>query len=580
MTIEKNYFFSPVRNLVFMIQFLLIVVSGNTYADNNEFHHEVNLQLDTFQKETFKKPELKKIGSRVTMAFSYDYSNFTFIEGEDGVIVVDTGFYTNNAKHALDDYRKLVSKPITAIIYTHVHNDHRGGSPVFMKQAQSDIPVIAPKGWQERHDYDTSPLRPMIVKRGLSQFGMLLPDGKEGTVGTGIGPITHMNGQSLFVLPNQTILDKTTINISGIEMQLIPLPGDIESHMMVWLPKEKVLISGDLLGGTLPFIATARFEADRKAESFVNGLNTILDYDADYLIPGHGRALLSSNDIIDVVTANRDVTEYLLDQVTRYIAQGKSVDYIIDVLKLPPYLENHKDLQPHYHRLEWLIRGLYLKRAGWVSDTLSLVQLTKSEQAKRLIKLLGGTSAVLEAAKKSIEEQDYRWAIQLADYIWTIDSTNQESVEILIDGYRNIANITMSANERNFSLTEVKSLSGNLPWNKFLAKSTFVNQKNLSNEKLLTFLKYRYKPEMNYGYSGHILIHVDGDDSRYLVNIVNGVLRVVQTDQVDIKDKVVISHLQLRKVVSGLATFSGLLKANAIEIEGDNARIETLFSML
>ena len=59
------------------------------------------------------------MGTRVHMAFGYDYANFSFIEGDDGVIVVDTGFYSNPAARALADYRKLVKKPIKAIIYPH-----------------------------------------------------------------------------------------------------------------------------------------------------------------------------------------------------------------------------------------------------------------------------------------------------------------------------------------------------------------------------------------------------------------------------------------------------------------------------
>ena len=50
------------------------------------------------------------------------------------------------------DYRKLVKKPIIAMIYTHVHYDHRGGSPVFLKDAGKDIPVYAPNDWQKTEE--------------------------------------------------------------------------------------------------------------------------------------------------------------------------------------------------------------------------------------------------------------------------------------------------------------------------------------------------------------------------------------------------------------------------------------------
>ncbi len=541
---------------------------------------DVNSQLLSFQQETFGTPTLQKMSDRVTMAFSYDYANFTLIEGDDGVVVVDTGFYTNNAKRALADYQKLVKKPVTAIIYTHVHSDHRGGSPIFLAEAKGDIPVIAPAGWEERHEYDVSELRPMVVKRALSQFGMLLEDGVEGTVGAGIGPITHINGASLFVKPNKTIFEKTKMTISGVELEFIPLPGDIESHMMVWVPKEKVLISGDLIGGTLPYIATARFEADRKAELFVSGLNRILEYDAKSLVPGHGRPLLGRDEIKNVITANRDVTEYLIDQITRYIAKGYTVETIVDELKLPPYLKNHKDLQPHYHTLAWLIRGLYVKRAGWVDDTLSLVKLSESEQTSRLIKLIGGKKTILTAAEKAIKDKDYRWAAQLADYVWTAEPENKEAIQLLISAYRGIANITNSANERNFSLTEISTLKGKIPWDKFLQKSTFNNQKDMDNERLLHFLKYQYKAERDYNFSGEIAVKIDGDEKTYLLTVQNGVLRTKVEKVPKGTSTITLNRLQLRQVVSSLSSLSAMYEQGVLRTSGDKTQLVKFINML
>ena len=59
----------------------------------------VNPELVKFQKQ-FIHPRLVEMGSRVKMAFGYDYANFSFIEGDDGVIMIDTGLCSNRAQHA------------------------------------------------------------------------------------------------------------------------------------------------------------------------------------------------------------------------------------------------------------------------------------------------------------------------------------------------------------------------------------------------------------------------------------------------------------------------------------------------
>jgi len=450
----------------------------------------VNQQLLQFQSR-FTPPRLIKMGDRVTMAYGYDYANFAFIEGDDGIIMIDTGFYTNRAAHALKDYRKSNKKPILAIIYTHVHYDHRGGSPVFLKEAKKDIPVYAPAGWKERLDYDLSEMRPLVVRRGMAQFGMLLPEGKEGTVGAGIGPVTRADGRSGFVVPTVTVTTPMEVTTGGVRLQMVPTPGDIESHMMVWLPDEKVLCTGDLLGGTLPYVATARFERDREARKFVLSLDRALKYHAEYVVPGHGRPLMGTEDVRDVLLANRDAAQFLDDQVTRYTVKGYSPDEIIDVLQLPPHLADHPDLQPHYHKLAWLIRGMYLKRAGWVNDIISLVRHTDSEEAKRLVSLLGGADKVTDCAAEAMGQQDYPWAARLAHYVLTVDPKNQRADEILTEALKGIAYTTKSANERNYILTMLKKV----PWQKVFVATGRNARKMQPSKDLLQLMGFRFRAE-------------------------------------------------------------------------------------
>lgn len=87
----------------------------------------VNPQLLAFH-EQFATPTLQKMSNRVYGAFAFEYSNFTFIEGDDGVIVVDTGWYRGGMTRALAEFRKISNKPVVALMYTHSHVDHTGAS--------------------------------------------------------------------------------------------------------------------------------------------------------------------------------------------------------------------------------------------------------------------------------------------------------------------------------------------------------------------------------------------------------------------------------------------------------------------
>src|SRR6266851_764578 len=58
-----------------------------------------------------------------------DIANMTLVEGDKGVIVVDTLTSTEGARAAMELYfQHRGKKPVTAVIFTHTHTDHWGGA--------------------------------------------------------------------------------------------------------------------------------------------------------------------------------------------------------------------------------------------------------------------------------------------------------------------------------------------------------------------------------------------------------------------------------------------------------------------
>ncbi len=575
-----------IRIIVNLVLILLMVTTSVTFAGDEKLKSltpSANQKLVDFQKKNFTPARLLKMGKRVRMAIGYSYSNFTFIEGDDGVIVVDTGFFVNRAQHALTDYQKLVDKPIIAIIYTHTHNDHRGGSPVFVKAAKKDIPIYAPDGWVKRLDYDKSEQMELIKNRGMSQFGILLPSGVTGTVGAGIGPITKLDGISGFELPNHTVpKEGMELTISGVKMQFIVTSGDIESHMMVWLPDEKIMIAGDTLGGILPYISTARFEADRDARKMAASLDVIMNYPAEYVIPGHGRPLIGKDDIEDVIIATRDVTLFLADQITRYSRKAYSPDSIIDILKLPPHLANHPDLQPHYHKLDWLIRGIYLKIGGWGKNTLALVRHTDSEEAKRMVKLLGGIDKVVKHAINAFKDADYPWAVQLATKVLYVQPKNKMATLIKIEALRGIAYSTESANERNYALTKVAELAGRLPWGKVYSKVAYPTRSIQPSHELLQLLRVRYKAEDALELTMKIGITVSGrnETAGHTIELRKGILLYKHQAPTTADAYITIDHKLLVLLSTGAISWKDALNQKKIKVSKGQLSVERFVTLI
>src|SRR3984957_5726349 len=82
-----------------------------------------------------------------------DIANMTLIEGERGVIVVDTLTSIEGARAAMALYFKHRGKrPVAAVIFTHTHTDHYGGACGVIDDealAKGSIPIIAPNLFME-----------------------------------------------------------------------------------------------------------------------------------------------------------------------------------------------------------------------------------------------------------------------------------------------------------------------------------------------------------------------------------------------------------------------------------------------
>src|SRR5262245_46075939 len=77
-----------------------------------------------------------------------DIANMTLIEGDTGVVVVDTLTSIEGARAAMALYfQHRGKKPVTAVIFTHTHTDHWGGARGVLDDATlagGKVPIIAP----------------------------------------------------------------------------------------------------------------------------------------------------------------------------------------------------------------------------------------------------------------------------------------------------------------------------------------------------------------------------------------------------------------------------------------------------
>jgi cyclase len=275
----------------------------------------------------------------MTMRDSYVRQlNSVVIVNQNDVLVFDTNTRPSSARLILAEIRKITDKPVRYVVNSHWHRDHWSGNEVYT-QAFPGLEIIATK--QTRDFMETVayswPLRfGAELKRRQSALDQEIGTGKQDD-GTALTPEQRaqdeedlLNYKSFVeeslslqrVYPTLLYEDHLTLYHGGREFRFMSVTGDAEGTTALFLPKEKVLITGDAISYPIPYTAPP---PSRQTKS----LRALAQLDADVIIPGHGPAFHDKDflnlEIELLETATRGVHEALqkgaltLDEVQKTV---------------------------------------------------------------------------------------------------------------------------------------------------------------------------------------------------------------------------------------------------------------------
>jgi cyclase len=245
--------------------------------------------------------ELKPVADGVYAAIAATQykvnSNAAVILTNDGVVVVDSHSKPSAAHVLYNEIRGLTKNPVRKIINTHFHWDHWQGNQVYAAEfpglevitsertkenlTRADagvggVPFIEkqlaalPKEIDKLKDditKATSPEQKSRLEANLQQAEAYLAELKS------LKP----------TLPTRTVGNTMTLNEHGREIQLLLLGrGHTDGDVYVYLPKEKVVVTGDAVVDWMPFLN------DGYPEEWVQTLTALERIDFTQMILGHG----------------------------------------------------------------------------------------------------------------------------------------------------------------------------------------------------------------------------------------------------------------------------------------------------
>jgi cyclase len=226
--------------------------------------------------------------------------NNVFIIGKKEVVVVDSNISAAYSREVIAALRKITDKPVKFLVNTHWHEDHIGGNRAW-SEAYPDIQFVGHRSTLDDYPKVGAANRKQSVEGGADFVKMLRGTIEKGEDLAGakmteeerlgyssdIDLIESYIAESRdfkMVLPTVLVERRLDIDIEGRKIEALFLGrAHTAADIVVRLPKENIVISGDLTVYPVPLVGSTSYPLEYGAT-----LEKLLALKAKTIIPGHG----------------------------------------------------------------------------------------------------------------------------------------------------------------------------------------------------------------------------------------------------------------------------------------------------
>jgi len=218
--------------------------------------------------------------------------NHTIIVGDRDVFLVDAGTTPTAARALLEDIKLITDKPVRWVVNTHFHYDHTDGNSIFGPEVQIIgheyiRHVIADLDVLHREPFKTAMANmPVQVDALKKQIADEKDAAKRADLEKQLAA-KQADWEELKTIkptpPTMTYSSKMTLYQGQREIQLLHLGrGHTQGDTVVYLPKEKIVCSGDLMETQPAYMGDALFD------EWLKTLDALKELDFTTDLPGHG----------------------------------------------------------------------------------------------------------------------------------------------------------------------------------------------------------------------------------------------------------------------------------------------------
>lgn len=279
--------------------------------------------------------------------------NSLFIINDRDVVVVDAGYLPSTTRRMVAALRKLTPKPVRYVVNTHWHDDHHNGNQVY-REVWPAVEFIAQRDAREDMYLGTYNVRAQDAanfKEGAERFRRWAASGKDdegepleprrlARVKELAGIYAAMSPEIAAIRttpPDLTFDDHITLHRGARTIEIRWLGrGNTRGDIVVFLPQERIVATGDLLVQPIPFAYGSYYE------DWVHTLSRLDSLPADVIFPGHGGVQRDR----DYLRQVQGLLQALVDQVKSQVAAGATLEETRARVTLPDWKERFAGTDP------------------------------------------------------------------------------------------------------------------------------------------------------------------------------------------------------------------------------------------
>lgn len=259
--------------------------------------------------------------------------NAVAILTQEGVVMLDTSATPAAGQAILSEVRKLTDKPVLYVINSHWHWDHWGGNQVFKaafpsvqflsSEKNRDLMMNTAVAWnkpgleRDLPDYIAQQKQQLAAAEAkhapaaqLSEMRELLAADED---------FLQQKRSVTYTFPNVVFARAVTLFLGGREIRVLQARAITPGDTYVYLPKEKILITGDILVNPIPFAVGGSYP-----QEWIETLQTLNALDVEVIIPGHGEVERDKT----YLRQNLQLFQHVYSDVQKARAEGSTLQQI------------------------------------------------------------------------------------------------------------------------------------------------------------------------------------------------------------------------------------------------------------